>query len=239
MPQRRNVNIVLTSPASPKTQRPSAAQVAENPQPERLELSETKNHSQLKYTLLDPYFGNASLTFFSDNRLSYLSSRLRNDKVNRLIQRISSVIASRLQHHANVATPGSMCSIRGDQKDALALPDTAEANAHIKLYFERIHPIYPFLDQKDFEAMAHAPYFADRLAHSKALYALYNAVVALGCQAGSGGKFEPGKGRAWQYMTRALAVLPDLFSLPDSLDVLQAMTALTIYSLRCVTRLGS
>ncbi|KAI2777467.1 hypothetical protein F4815DRAFT_480894 [Daldinia loculata] len=124
-----------------------------------------------------------------------------------------------------------MCSIRGDQKDALALPDTAEANAHIKLYFERIHPIYPFLDQKDFEAMAHAPYFADRLAHSKALYALYNAVVALGCQAGSGGKFEPGKGRAWQYMTRALAVLPDLFSLPDSLDVLQAMTALTIYSL--------
>ncbi|KAI2777466.1 hypothetical protein F4815DRAFT_480885 [Daldinia loculata] len=30
MPQRRNVNIVLTSPASPKTQPPSAAQVAEN-----------------------------------------------------------------------------------------------------------------------------------------------------------------------------------------------------------------
>ncbi|KAI8961944.1 hypothetical protein F5Y11DRAFT_208320 [Daldinia sp. FL1419] len=244
IPQRRNVNSVLTSPVSPKL-RPSsvAVQVAETtrrPLPELyvdriLATARTAgalgNEKPFAVKGIGLVIGNASLTFFSDNRLSYLSSRLRNDKVNRLVQRISSVIASRLQHHANVATSGSMCNGKESHKDALGLPDTTEENAHIKLYFERIHPVYPFLDQKEFEAMIHAPYFADRLAHSKALYALYNAVLALGCQAGKGGKFEPGKGRAWQYMTRALAVLPDLFSLPDSLDVLQAMTALTIYSL--------
>ncbi|KAI1475620.1 hypothetical protein F4774DRAFT_396177 [Daldinia eschscholtzii] len=243
MPQRRNVNSVLTCTSSPKAQPMNVTPVAGNnrrPLPELyvdriLATARTDgavgNEKPFAVKGIGLVIGNASLTFFSDNRLSYLSSRLQNDKVNRLVQRISSVIASRLQHHASVATSGSMSNVRESQKDAIAIPDTAEADAHIKLYFERIHPMYPFLDRKEFEAMVHAPYFADRLVQSKALYALYNAIVALGCQAGSGGKFEPGKGRAWQYMARALAAIPDLFTLPDSLDVLQAMTALTIYSL--------
>lgn len=80
--------------------------------------------------------------------------------------------------------------------------------------------------------MAYGPNFPGRLATNKAMYALYHAVVALGCQAGSGGRFEPGKGRAWQFLSRALAIFPDLLALPDSLDVLQAMTAMSIYSLK-------
>ncbi|KAL7626533.1 hypothetical protein AAE478_003305 [Parahypoxylon ruwenzoriense] len=89
----------------------------------------------------------------------------------------------------------------------------------------------PFAVKKEFEALALGPNFPGRLAQNRAMYALYHAVVALGCQAGTGGRFEPGKGRAWQFLTRAFAIFPDLLALPDSLEVLQAMAAMTIYSL--------
>lgn len=69
------------------------------------------------------------------------------------------------------------------------------------------------------------------LAENKAWSALYYAVLALGCQATGGGSFEPGRGEAWQLFSTALSVLPDLMTLPDSLTLLHAMAAMTIYSL--------
>ncbi|KAI1206259.1 uncharacterized protein F4807DRAFT_234133 [Annulohypoxylon truncatum] len=244
IPQRRNVNTILTTPSSPCGESPSTPQITENkprcPLPElyvdRL-LSQARtagalgNEKPFSVKGIGLVIGNASLTFFSDNRLLYLSSRLRNDRVRELIQRISAVIGVRLGQHADVVPSNSLGGTKGSQKDIFTFTDRTEANAHIKLYFERVHPLYPFLDQSEFEAMAFSPDFPGRIAQNKALYALYHAVVALGCQAGTGGRFEPGKGRAWQYLSRALAIFPDLFALPDSLDVLQAMTAITVYSL--------
>lgn len=244
IPQRRNVNTILTSPPSPRDESPSTSHVTENkprrPLPElyvdRL-LSEARTAGALKNEKpfavkgIGLVIGNASLTFFSDNRLLYLSSRLRNDRVKDLIQRISALIGSRLGQHPNVMPSNSLWGAKGSQKDMFTFPDRTEANAHIKLYFERVHPFYPFLDQGEFEAMAYSPNFPGRFAQNKAMYALYHAAVALGCQAGTGGRFEPGKGKSWQYLSRALAIFPDLFALPDSLEVLQAMTAMTIYSL--------
>ncbi|KAI1458935.1 hypothetical protein F4805DRAFT_423076 [Annulohypoxylon moriforme] len=244
IPQRRNVNTILTSPPSPRGESPSTPQIAENkprrPLPElyvdRL-LSQARtagglgNEKPFAVKGIGLVIGNASLTFFSDNRLLYLSSRLRNDRVRELIQRISAMIGVRLGQHADVVPSNSLGGMKGNLKDIFTFTDRTEANAHIKLYFERVHPFYPFLDQSEFEAMAFSPSFPGRIAQNKAMYALYHAVVALGCQAGTGGRFEPGKGRAWQYLSKALAIFPDLFALPDSLDVLQAMTAMTIYSL--------
>ncbi|KAI1390699.1 uncharacterized protein F4822DRAFT_161416 [Hypoxylon trugodes] len=242
-PQRKGANHILTSSTPPRAQPPAVSEVAETkpqrPLPElyvdRL-LAQARTSGALNTEKpfavkgIGLVIGNSSLTFFSDNRLLYLSSRLRNDRVRELVRRISSVIASRLHQH-NVVSEGSLRVARENQKDAPISAERAEVNAHIKLYFERVHPFYPFLDQKEFEATAYAPDFPARLAHNKALYALYYAVIALGCQSGSGGRFVPGTGRAWQFLTRAFTALPDLLALPDSLDILQAMTALTIYSL--------
>ncbi|OTA81648.1 hypothetical protein M434DRAFT_401315 [Hypoxylon sp. CO27-5] len=247
IPQRRNVNSILTSPSSPGVESPNIPQASETsrrPLPElyvdRL-LARARTTGALKEEKpfsvkgIGLVIGNASLTFFSDNRLLYLSSRLRNDRVKELVKRISSVIVNRLQHPGKhimdeVVPSRSKGDVKENPKDFLTFADRAEANANIKLYFEQIHPFYPFLDQKEFEEIALAPDFPGRLVQNKAIYALYYAVVALGCQAGTGGRFEPGKGRAWQFLVRAFAVFPDLLALPDSLDVLQAMTALAVYS---------
>ncbi|KAI0383502.1 hypothetical protein F5Y04DRAFT_26889 [Hypomontagnella monticulosa] len=241
IPRRKNANSILTSP-SPKVQSPDIPKEVEKPQQPLPKLYVDRllarartaealgNEKPFAVKGIGLVVGNASLTFFSDNRLLYLSSRLRNDRVKELIKRISGAIASRLQNHGVVPST-SLGNTREIHKDPFAFTDRAEANAHIKTYFERVHPLYPFLDQKEFEGMAFAPNLPERLAQNKALYALYYAVVALGCSTGSGGKYEPGKGRAWQYLTRAFIIFPDLLAFPDSLEVFQAMTALAIYSL--------
>ncbi|KAI1411890.1 hypothetical protein F5Y13DRAFT_180505 [Hypoxylon sp. FL1857] len=242
IPQRRNVNSILTSPLSPGAGSSSVSQAVESPRQPLPELyvdrllarartaGALKNEKPFSVKGIGVVIGNASLTFFSDNRLLYLSSRLRNDRVKELVRRISTVIVTRLQH-PEVVPSGSTGVVKENQKDVFTFTDRVEANANIKLYFEQIHPFYPFLDQKEFEEMAFSSDFPGRLAHNRAMYALYYAVVALGCQASAGGRFEPGKGRAWQFLRRAFAIFPDLLGLPDSLDVLQAMTAMAVFSL--------
>ncbi|KAI5863284.1 hypothetical protein GGS23DRAFT_605296 [Durotheca rogersii] len=246
VPQRRNATNIYTSPPSTRRQSPATPQVNEkvSPRPSLPELyvdrllagagrpddpANDKPPFAVKVNMLS-VVGGTSLTFFSDNRLLYLSSRLRNDKVTKLVQRISYIIASRLNHNVGV-TPGSLGSLKGNQKDTLTFSDRAEVNPHIRLYFERVHPFYPFVDRTEFEALAFGPDFPGPLLHNKALYALYYAIIALGCQARGGGKFESGKGKAWQFLVRAFSIFPDILALPDSLDVLQAMTAMTIFSL--------
>lgn len=104
-------------------------------------------------------------------------------------------------------------------------------DADIQLvYFKRVHPIYPFLVQKDFEAAIQHRDFPSLLKQNKAWSALYHAVIALGCQYDGGGSFEPGKGLAWRLFSTSLALFPDLLTLADSLVLLQAMTAMAVYA---------
>lgn len=98
-------------------------------------------------------------------------------------------------------------------------------------FFQHVHPFYPFLERQSFEAVAFGPQLYSIIAQNKAWSALYHAVLALGCQVRGGGSFEPDKGDAWQLFSVALAAFPDLMTLPDSLTVLQAMAAMTIFTL--------
>ena len=52
--------------------------------------------------------GSYSLTFFSEKRLSSLSARLQNNKVNELVKRINGVINGRLRRTEPVATEESI-----------------------------------------------------------------------------------------------------------------------------------
>lgn len=99
-----------------------------------------------------------------------------------------------------------------------------------KVYFDRIHPIYPFLDREVFEATTRKEGFQDMLRVNRAWSALYHCIVALGCQHDGGGSFEPGNGQAWRLFSTSLALYPDILALPDSLTTLQALTAMAIYS---------
>ncbi|EGY13986.1 uncharacterized protein VDAG_00668 [Verticillium dahliae VdLs.17] len=96
------------------------------------------------------------------------------------------------------------------------------------LYFECVHPLYPFLDREAFERTFANPDFFEIVNQSRAWSCLYHSVLAMGCQCDGGGSFEPGVGDAWNLFFVALSLLPDLMLQPDSLLVLQAMAAMAI-----------
>lgn len=99
------------------------------------------------------------------------------------------------------------------------------------VYFEHVHPMYPFLDLQTWEVTVSMPDFHQTLAQNRPWHCLYYTVLALGCQYAHGGSFEPGKGEAWSLFSLALAGFSDLLLLPDSLVTLQALTAMAVYGL--------
>ncbi|KXH59199.1 C6 zinc finger protein [Colletotrichum salicis] len=169
--------------------------------------------------------GRNSLTFFSDNRLLSLSTHLQNQKVNELVGRISVIVNGRLRR-----TDSTTTNPRRTQPPDLGT-DRVRAALYIRLYFERVHPMFPFLDRTAFETMVSSPNFPNLLERSKPWCCLYYCVLALGCQYADGGTFEPGKGESWRLFTVSLGGFSELLLLPDSLTTLQALTAMSVYGL--------
>lgn len=99
------------------------------------------------------------------------------------------------------------------------------------VYFEHVHPLYPFLDADTWHAAVSRPDFHRDLDRNKPWHCLYHAVLALGCQHAQGGSFEPGNGASWAVFSLALGAFSDLLLLPDSLVALQALTAMSLYTL--------
>ena len=56
-------------------------------------------------------------------------------------------------------------------------------------------------------------------------------MLALGSLHDGGGSFEPGKGKAWELLSVALAKVPDLPKAKNSLVALQAITTVAVYCL--------
>ncbi|KAK7436792.1 hypothetical protein Landi51_12406 [Colletotrichum acutatum] len=112
----------------------------------------------------------------------------------------------------------------------------AEASNYVKgygifVYFEQVHPRFPFLDRDAFERTAFSQDQPHSAPKSKSWICLYHSVLALGCQYDGGGSFEPGEGDAWKFFSIALANFADLIMLPDTLTTFQAVVAMMIYSL--------
>ncbi|POS78196.1 hypothetical protein DHEL01_v203412 [Diaporthe helianthi] len=140
---------------------------------------------------------------------------------------ISSLVQSRLPRHDTAsAKPLQLAT-----ENRGIILSASEANFYLEAYFTRAHPIYPFLDRKAFEDTLLAPNCSQELQHNKAWLALYNAVLAMGCQLCGEGSYQPGKGKSWELFSTSMSVFTDLLSLPDSILVLQALTAMSLYSL--------
>ncbi|KAJ0139506.1 hypothetical protein CTA2_1770 [Colletotrichum tanaceti] len=170
--------------------------------------------------------GPNNLTFFSDSRLLSLSKRLRNRKVNELVGRISAVVNGRLRR-----ADGPVTTTTRKTGEPGTVVYRGSANLYIRLYFERVHPMLPFLDRASFESTVASPNFPSLLEHSKPWTCLYHAVLAIGSQHADGGTFEPGKGESWRLFSVSLGGFSDLLLLPDSLTTLQALTAMSVYAL--------
>ncbi|KAH8660123.1 hypothetical protein BX600DRAFT_415102 [Xylariales sp. PMI_506] len=171
--------------------------------------------------------GNGNIAFFSEARLLSLSAVLKNNKVNNLVRRMSAAIKGRVKPSTPV--PGGSSTLKKEVPD---LPtDAVVAVSLIQLYFDRVHPIFPFLDRGAFESLAFSPDLPTLLSENKAWAALYHCILALAYQNDQGGGFEPGKGEAWRHFSISLALFRDLLTQPDSLTMLQAMTAMAVFSL--------
>ncbi|KAK2777590.1 hypothetical protein CKAH01_11973, partial [Colletotrichum kahawae] len=79
-----------------------------------------------------------------------------------------------------------------------------------------------------FEATVNGPNFLTLLERSKPWSCLYHTILALGSQYADGGTFEAGKGESWRLFSVALGGFSDLLLLPDSLTILQALTAIIV-----------
>ncbi|KAG5746586.1 hypothetical protein H9Q70_010721 [Fusarium xylarioides] len=168
--------------------------------------------------------GTHSVTFFSDSRLEMLSAKLQNNKVNDLIRRMSSVINSRAKITASTSP---------EHLPELALPSMNYLSAakYIAIYYEQVHPLFPHLDRETFDSAAASPDLSTILVNDIAFSALYHSVLALGSLHDGGGSFEPGKGKAWELLSIALAKVPDLPKAKNSLVALQAITTVAVYCL--------
>ncbi|KAF5603179.1 uncharacterized protein FSUBG_7403 [Fusarium subglutinans] len=171
--------------------------------------------------------GTHSVTFFSDSRLEMLSAKLQNNKVNDLIRRMSSVINNR----AKITT-----STSPEHLPELPLPlmNHLSTARYIAIYYDQVHPLFPHLDRESFDSTITSPDFSTILVNDTAFSALYHSVLALGSLHDGGGSFEPGKGKAWELLSVALAKVPDLPKAKNSLVALQAITTVAVYCLGAI-----
>ncbi|KAJ5359707.1 uncharacterized protein N7496_012120 [Penicillium cataractarum] len=183
------------------------------------------------------------MSFFSDLRLDDLSARLGHDGLKSLVAQISGMVKSRVEVlHRNLG-PSSIWNQSGDVPrlspqrarhliNSMPLPiqnSTPVLNLKSKLvYFENIHPLYPFLDRDEFEARAFAPTSEAGHANELAWTALYHTVLALGCEFDDGGSFTPGEGEAWSLFKVALDLYPRILLLNTELLEVQALFCLNL-----------
>ncbi|KAJ5805825.1 uncharacterized protein N7503_003427 [Penicillium pulvis] len=163
------------------------------------------------------------MSFFSDLRLEDLSARLGHDALKSLVAQISGMVKSRVEVlHRNLG-PSSIWNQSGD------VPRLSPQRARdlISIYFENIHPLYPFLDRDEFETRAFAPTETGH-ANELAWTALYHTVLALACEFDGGGAFTPGEGEAWGLFKVALDLYPKVLLLNTDLLEVQAVFCLNL-----------
>ncbi|KAJ6189771.1 fungal-specific transcription factor domain-containing protein [Penicillium mononematosum] len=164
----------------------------------------------------------SSLAFFSEPRIHSLSQRLGNDRLNELVETIESVIRSRLLAQG----PSSISLITFRKPPDIEQVPLDEVKLYVDSYFQQLHPIYPFLDRKEFEEKVFGPNRSEILSSSCAFSALYHTVLALGCQYHEGGTFDPGNGRVWKLFQVSLGLVSDMLIPREALMSLQALVAM-------------
>lgn len=162
----------------------------------------------------------SNLAYFSEAHIRRISQRLGHNKLLDLIRSISNVVNEKLRREKEDNTSPVA---EGRASNPTAGVPEAVLRSYVESYFANVHPLYPFLDRKIFEARFHNVETRDT---RPAFRALYHCVLALGCQYVRGdGSFALGKGEAWSYFNVALSLLQDVLFPPEALVNLQVCLA--------------
>ncbi|KKK17221.1 hypothetical protein AOCH_004670 [Aspergillus ochraceoroseus] len=173
------------------------------------------------------YLASSSVSFFSESRMKALSSRIGDNAIKNLIERISDAVRSGLSGTNRSSGPSGIWK---RPEDTLRIAPE-RARLFIKVYFQQVHPLHPFLDRLEFERRAFSPDLASDLVNCIPWATLYHTILALGCQFHGGGSFEPGNGEAWKLFRVALDLFPKVLQLNTELLEVQAVTSMAIFSL--------
>ncbi|OGM45106.1 hypothetical protein ABOM_006648 [Aspergillus bombycis] len=173
------------------------------------------------------YLASSSMSLFSDSRLDALSACLGNDALRSLISKISGMVKSRVEVLNRNFRPSSIWNRLGE----IPVLSPGRARHLIEIYFDNIHPLYPFLDRHEFETRVFSPTLDADLANDVAWAALYHTVLALGCELDGEGSFAPGEGEAWSLFKVALDLYPRVLLLNTDLLEVQSITAMAIFCL--------
>ncbi|GKZ34826.1 hypothetical protein AbraIFM66950_005182 [Aspergillus brasiliensis] len=168
----------------------------------------------------------SSLAFFTERRINSLSQRLGNNRLSELVETIESVIRSRLLGKG----PSANLRVTLEKPSENERISLDKVRLYVDTYFHQLHPIYPFLDRKQFEEKIFGPNLPEILTSSCAFSALYHTILALGCQYHEGGAFDPGNGRAWKLFQVSLGLISDILIPREALMSLQALVAMSIFA---------
>ncbi|KAK2751490.1 fungal specific transcription factor, partial [Colletotrichum kahawae] len=191
----------------------------------------------------------SGLAYFSDQKVDQLVQRIGNSRIRELINGIDAALQSsiltrtdevlsrlgseRRCHPIRIPADESGLYIRRKLPDNVVVTRRCKhhSDKQTQEYFDTLHPIYPFLNRDDFEGKAFSPELDKILEDDLQYSALYHAVLALGCQHFGQGSFDPGKGRAWELFRVCLSHTADILNFGDSLLGLQALTAMSVFSM--------
>ncbi|KAH7377464.1 fungal-specific transcription factor domain-containing protein [Cadophora sp. MPI-SDFR-AT-0126] len=183
------------------------------------EFSIMKVHDQRSAT-------SSSLAVFSEQRLNALTDRLGNPRLKVLVNGLDDALRVHLKRGSDVlsfqrpARPENQLNVSLKEKEL-----------YVSRYFDHVQPIYPFLDRGDFEASAFRPDVAELIASNPSFSALYHTVLALGCLYQGGGGYAAGVGTSWGLFTEARRHLSDILIGTESLQSLQALVAMSVFSM--------
>ncbi|KAJ9156664.1 Fungal specific transcription factor [Pleurostoma richardsiae] len=169
----------------------------------------------------------SGLAFFSDHKVDGLVQKIGNSRLRELVNAMDIALRSRLLTRAD----NELARLRFGKGHPRTQITAHEAAVFIHEYFAKVHPVFPFLDREDFEQKAFDVNLSTLLDSCSQYSALYHAVLALGCQHHGGGSFELGRGRAWELFLVSMSYVADIQCLGDSLTMLQALTAMSIFAM--------
>ncbi|RHZ57996.1 uncharacterized protein CDV56_105302 [Aspergillus thermomutatus] len=165
------------------------------------------NHADQLTTILGP---NPNISFFPANRVRSISQRLRNCRLEQLLDTIRDVLAAKIKSSNAVSETNLLRERRRDSDCSPGEPSYEKMKSYIETYLHAVHPLCPFLCPGSFKRSVEALDLERNLATDKPWAALYYAVVAIGCQYNDGGSFEPGQGEAWFYFAKSTSFYQDI-----------------------------
>ncbi|KAH7318101.1 fungal-specific transcription factor domain-containing protein [Stachybotrys elegans] len=176
------------------------------------------------FTASDEKASSSSLAFFSEKRMTAMTQKLGHSRLQDVMKMLNDFIYDR------VSAPEAFPRRPSTPQDA-ALVSPHEADLFIKAYFHHFHPLYPFLDRDEFEAQASSPKLADILVDNPVFSSLYYCILATGSQLYQQGTYAPSKGKSWMLFEKAKSYMDDLVRHPESIEQVQALTAMCCYCL--------